>query len=422
MISLEIQRIRSQFPALAKDAIFLDNPAGTQVPQPVINRIQKYLTETNANHGGAFYTSRESDAIIQEARQAAADFLNASSPSEIVFGANMTSLTFHISRSLAHWLKPGDHIIVTRLDHDANITPWTIIAEETGAIVDWISFDPENGTLNINELENALSEKTRIIAVGYASNALGTINPVKKIVKMAHHVGALTYIDAVQFAPHGAIDVQELQCDFLVCSAYKFFGPHVGILYGRYELLEALKAYKVRPAPSTPPEKFETGTGNFEGYAGVLGAFEYLEWVGKTFGKHYHDKFAKRYQGRALHLKQALAAIRAYEFELSRMLLDTLAEIPNIKVYGITNIKRLEERVPTVSFTLQNWHPRDIAKALDKFGIYVWDGNYYALAVTEHLGLEQSGGMVRVGPVHYNTKDEILKLGEVLWKIASSKN
>ena len=419
-MTLDLSTIREQFPALENKAIFLDNPAGTQVPQAVLDRMTAYLTETNANHAGAFETSRQSDALVDEARGAAADFLNASRAEEIVFGPNMTSLTFDLSRAIGRRLRPGDEILVTRLDHDANITPWVMVAEERGCTVRWVDFSPEDGTLNMDDLQAALDSGPRLVAVGYASNALGTINPVKKIVEMAHEVGAWVYVDAVQYAPHGPIDVQELESDFLVCSAYKFFGPHVGLLYGRYHLLDELTAYRVRPAPSDPPGKFETGTGNFEGVAGVLGALEYLEWLGETFGEQYTEKYSERYAGRRLRLKQAMAAIRAYEYELTRSLLDVLEETPGVTIYGITDSRRLEERVPTVSFTLKDWHPRRVAEELDKENIYVWDGNYYALAVTERLGLEESGGMVRVGPVHYNTVEEIERLGEALRRIASS--
>jgi len=285
--------------------------------------------------------------------------------------------------------------------------------------VRWVDFHPEDGTLDMDEMQTALEAKPRLVAVGYASNALGTINPVKKITQMAHEAGALVYVDAVQYAPHGPIDVQDLGCDFLVCSAYKYFGPHVGVLYGRYRLLDELTAYRVRPAPQDPPGKFETGTGNFEGYAGVLGALEYLEWVGGTFGEHYAEKYAERFSGRRLRLKQAIAAIRAYEYELSRALLEVLEETPGVTVYGLSDMRRLEERVPTFSFTLGGWPPRQVAEELDKSDIYVWDGNYYALAVTEKLGLEDSGGMVRVGPVHYNTVEEIYKFGAALGRIAA---
>jgi cysteine desulfurase family protein (TIGR01976 family) len=417
-MALDLSAIRAQFPALQRPAIFLDNPAGTQVAQPVLDRIRTYLVESNANHGGAFATSRKSDELIEQTRQVAADFLCAGRSEEIVFGPNMTSLTFNISRSLARTWSPGDTIVVTRLDHDANATPWVMAAQDRGCNVEWVDFHPEDGTLNLQSLQRALEKKPRLVAAGYASNALGTINPVGRITQLAHQAGALVYVDAVQYAPHGPIDVQELECDFLVCSAYKFFGPHVGVLYGKYHLLEELTAYKVRPAPSDPPGKFETGTGNFEGYAGVQGALDYLAWVGETFGRAYAEKYQEKYQGRALTLKQAMSAIRAYEFELSRTLLDVLEETPGVTIYGLTDRRRLEERVPTVSFTLRGWHPRRLAEALGDKGIYVWDGNYYALAVTERLGLEDSGGMVRVGPVHYNTADEISRFGEVLSRIA----
>lgn len=413
-MALDVMLVRRQFPALRSGAIFLDNPGGTQIAQASLDRMQSYLMECNANHGGIFATSRASDAIIEEARAAMADFLHASRPQEIVFGANMTTLTFSVSRSIARTWSPDDEIVVTRLDHDANIAPWLFAAEERGCKVRWVDFHPEDGILNLEEMEKALQGRPQLVAVGYASNALGTINPIAKITQMAHDAGALVYVDAVQYAPHGPIDVQQLECDFLVCSAYKFFGPHVGILYGRYELLDRLTAYKVRPAPPKPPEKFEIGTLNHEGIAGVLGALEYLEWLGTTFGEDYVEKYTQRYRGRGLRLKQAMAAIRAYEYELSRALLDVLEETPGVTIYGLTDRRRLEERVPTFSFTLKGWHPRRLAEELDQAGIYTWDGNYYALAVTERLGLEESGGMVRAGAVHYNTIIEIERFGEVL--------
>lgn len=418
-MSLDIPLIREQFPSLSQKAIFFDNPGGTQIACQSRDRMQAYLMECNANHGGAFATSRHSDAVLDEAHAAVADWLNAPRPDEIVFGANMTSLTFSLSRSIARGWGPGDEIVVTRLDHDANITPWVMAAEERGCTVSWVDFNPDDGTLDLEVLQSALEGRPRLVAVGYASNALGTINPLAEVVKMANSAGALVYVDAVQFAPHGPIDVQSLGCDFLVCSAYKFFGPHVGMLYGKYDLLDELLAYKVRPAPGNPPGKFETGTQNHEGIAGVLGALEYLEWVGESFGESYAEKYAPRYQGRRLRLKQAMSTIRAYEFELSRAMLDVLEETPGVTIYGLTDRRRLEERVPTVSFRMQGMHPRQVAEALDQENINVWDGNYYALAVTERLGLEASGGMVRVGPVHYNTVEEIHRFGEALGRAAT---
>jgi cysteine desulfurase family protein (TIGR01976 family) len=420
-MTLDITTIREHFPALRRPVIYLDNPGGTQIAQESIEQINTYLTQHNANHGGAFATSRESDALVDEARSAAADFLNAARPEEIIFGPNMTSLTFNLSRSLARTLQPGDTLVVTRLDHDANISPWKLVAEERGCHLHWVDFHREDGTLDLEGIAKALELKPRLVAVGHASNALGTINPIAKIVEMAHAAGALVYVDAVQYAPHGPIDVQALGCDFLAVSSYKFFGPHAGVLYGKYELLDELTAYRVRPAPTEPPGKFETGTGNFEGIAGVLGAIEYLEWVGETYGEPYAEKYQDRYQGRALKLKQAMSAIRAYEFEISRAVLDILEETPGATLYGLRDPQRLDERVPTFAFNLQGKHPLEVAERLGQDNINVWNGNYYALAVTEHLGVETSGGMVRVGPVHYNTVDEINKFRETLGTISASR-
>ena len=416
---LDLTAIRQQFPSLDRPAIFFDNPGGTQIAHASAERIQRYFLECNANHEGAFATSRQSDAILEEAHAAVADFLNAARPEEIVFGNNMTTLTLHLSRSLARTLNPGDEIVITRLDHDANISPWLLVAEERGCKVTWIDFDVEDCSLKLDEFEKAFARKPKLVAFGYASNAVGTINPVRKITEMAHAAGALVYVDAVQYAPHGPIDVQALGVDFLVCSSYKFFGPHAGALYGRHELLEELKAYKVRPATDALPGKWETGTQNHEGIAGVLGALEYLEWVGKTFGGEQEEGLRdKGFTGRRMELKKAMTAIRAYEFELSRALLSTLESVPGLRLYGLADPHRLDGRVPTFSFRLEGKHPKAVAEALAKENIYVWDGNYYALAVTERLGVEESGGMVRVGAVHYNTLEEVERLGEVLKKIA----
>jgi cysteine desulfurase family protein (TIGR01976 family) len=418
-MTLDVARIRACFPALTSPDVYLDNPGGTQVPHHVIDRMVDYLVTKNANHEGAFATSRASDALMDEARCAAADFFNAARPEEIVFGANMTTLTFHLSRSLARTLQPGDEIVVTRLDHDANISPWLLVAEDRGCVVRWLDFDPEDGTLRLDQLDELLSPRTRLVACACASNALGTINPVAQIIDRAHQAGALTYIDAVHYAPHGPIDVRALGCDFLVASAYKFFGPHVGVLYGRYDLLDGLMAYRVRPAPTQPPGKFETGTGNFEGLAGVLGALDYLTWVGETLGAEHAERYRANFDGRRLLLKQAMSAIRAHEIEMGAALLNELQTIPGLKLYGLTDQHRLDQRVPTFSFTLADREPRAVAEALGREGIYTWDGNYYALAVTERLGLEASGGMVRVGLAHYNTPAEIERLGKALRAIAA---
>lgn len=415
---LDLKQVRSHFPSLNSGAIFFDNPGGTQVAQETIDRMTRYLSSTNANHGGVFRTSRDSDAVVHEARSALADFLNARRPEEISFGQNMTSLTLHLSRSIARRINSGDEIVVTRLDHDANIAPWMLIAEDRGAVLKWVDFDPEDCTWSIEDLKKQITSKTKLVAVGYASNAVGTINHVAEAVQAAHAVGALSFIDAVQYAPHGPIDVQAIDCDFLVCSAYKFFGPHTGILYGKYDLMDELKAYKVRPAGNEPPDKFETGTQSFESIAGVLGALEYFEWLGETFGAEFEAQYSP-YKGRRRTLKQAMAAMREHEFDLSRKLIDGLSAIKGLHVWGITDPKQMDQRVPTVSFTLNGWHPRQVAEELDKANIYVWDGNYYALAVMERLDLESKGGMVRVGAAHYNTIDEVDKLIDVVKKLAT---
>lgn len=418
-MALNLSEIRAQFPALQRDAIFFDGPGGTQICKQSLQRISDYLVESNANHEGAFATSQKSDEILDEAHQAMADFYNAASPEEIIFGNNMTTLTLHLSRSISRMWEAGDEIVVTRLDHDANVTPWLLAAQDRGANVNWVDFDVEDGTLMLDSLAKALEKKPKFLAVGYASNALGTINPIRKIIKMAHEVGTMVYVDAVQYAPHGMIDVQKIDADFLVSSSYKYFGPHAGVLYGKKALLESLKAYKVRPASDRLPHKFETGTQNHEGIAGVLGAIEYFEWVGETFGSDYEADFAEEgYTGRALTLKKALAAIGAYEQELNQALLATLGFVPGLRLYGNTDSRRTEERVATFSFRLGDLHPRDVAEKLGERNIYVWDGNYYAINVTERLGLEESGGMVRVGATHYNTIEEVRKLGEALMEIA----
>ncbi len=406
---LDPDRLRAQFPALAGGAVFFDNPGGTQVPQRVVDRMSRYLLHTNANHGGAFQTSRESDAVLEQAHSAVAHLFNARSPDEIVFGPNMTTLTFSISRALAAQFGPGDEIIVTRLDHDANISPWMLAAEDRGCTLRWLDFDVEDCTLNLDQLADLLSDRTRLVAVGYASNAVGTVNPVGRIVRMAHEAGALCYVDAVQFAPHGVIDVQDLDCDFLVASAYKFFGPHIGALYGKTEHLTSLRAYKVRPAPDEPPGKFETGTQNHEGLAGTLGALEYIASVGRGDGANVAAGAPTRQA-----LVGALELVVDYERELTSHLLDTLASLPEVRVFGLTAAADLDRRVPTVSIRVQGVAPRQAAERLAARGIYVWDGNFYALAVTRRLGVEADGGLIRIGLAHYNTHAEIDRLGNAL--------
>jgi cysteine desulfurase family protein (TIGR01976 family) len=325
----------------------------------------------------------------------------------------MTSLTLAISRSLARWLGPGDEIILTRMDHDANVAPWLHVAADREINVKWLDFSPETYRYHLDDLEGLLTERTRLVAVNYASNALGTINDVKTVVEMAHAAGALAFVDAVQYVPHGPTDVQALGCDFLACSLYKIFGPHVGVLWGKAELLDRLPAYKVRPAEAHPPGKFETGTQNHEGLAGALGAMEYLAWVGETLAPEHHAQYA-HFGGRRQRLHAALAAIKEYEQTLSARLIAGLQRLPGVLIRGITDPARLADRVPTVSFTLEGHAPAEVAQALTAENIYVWDGDYYAVEVIERLGLAETGGMVRVGAAHYNTVEEIDRLLEAL--------
>ncbi|RPJ85705.1 MAG: cysteine desulfurase-like protein [Acidobacteria bacterium] len=402
----DVEIVRSCFPSVrSQDAVFFDNPGGTQIVQGSLDRMNSYLLNCNANHGGAFKTSIESDQLLDDAHAALADFLNAKSPDEIIFGPNMTTLTFMLSRSLARTFKPGDEIVVTHLDHDANIAPWLAIAEDCRLTVRWVDIKPADVTLDLEDLDRQITPRTKLVACCYASNAVGTINDVRSIVARAHSVGALCFVDAVQAAPHLLMDVQDLDCDFLVCSAYKFFGPHLGVLYGKLDLLDRLPAYKVRPADNRPPGKFETGTQNHEGIAGTLGAVEYLASLGGSDGAA---------TGRRACLRRGLEAIRSYEMGLQHALIRGLESLPGVKIWGITDRSSLAQRVPTVSFTLKDWHPRSLAARLAESRIYTWDGNYYALSVMERLGLQESGGMLRVGLVHYNRAAEIERLLSVL--------
>ncbi|GCE19804.1 cysteine desulfurase-like protein [Dictyobacter kobayashii] len=407
---LNIDTVRAHFPSLATGATFFDNPGGTQVAQEVVERMQQYFLHSNANHGGAFRTSQASDAVVAEAREAVAAFLGAARPEEIIFGQNMTSLTFNISRSIARLLEPGDELVVTRLDHDANIAPWLWIAEDRGCKVRWVDFHAEDCTLDMQAMEEAITPRTKLVAVGYASNAVGTINNVQQVVRLAHQVGALCFVDAVQYAPHKSIDVQTLDCDLLACSAYKFFGPHTGILYGKYELLERLTAYKVRPAGEHTPDKFETGTQSYESIAGVLGALEYLAWLGMSVNATDVAEEASR----ELALRAGMQAVESYENSLSLALLEGLQSVPGLRLWGITDVRRIAERVPTFSFTLPGWNSRALAEQLAREEIYVWSGNFYALAALERLGLDEQGGILRVGLAHYNTHAEITRLISVL--------
>ncbi|MDF1513017.1 MAG: cysteine desulfurase-like protein [Anaerolineae bacterium] len=405
-----VLNLRSEFPALQETrnghAIhFFDGPGGTQVHGSVIDAMSRYLREANSNAHGEFLFSHRTDKTAGDARLALADFVNAPSPNEIVFGPNMTSLTFNMSRAVGKTLEPGDEIVLSRLDHDANIAPWLAL-QENGAVIRHVNFDPADCTLDMNAMESAITGKTKIVAVGYASNATGTINDVSAIADMAHGVGAWLYVDAVHYAPHGPIDVQAIDCDFLVCSTYKFFGPHLGALYGRFDLLDALPAYKVRPADNVPPGKFQTGTPNFEAMAGATAAIDYLASVGLRYGGNYQQQF-EGVEGRRRDLKCAMSAIRAYETALCHRLVEGLHEIPGLTIYGIVNPSEFDWRVPTVSFTIRGLTPQMIARYLGEANIFAWNGNFYALSVTEQLGLEASGGMLRVGLNHYNTADEV---------------
>jgi len=408
---IDLSPLRSHFPALqqlddnGRAYVYFDGPGGTQVPGVVIDAMANYFTNANANCGGPFITSHRNDAMIDQARVAMADLLNAPSEKEIVFGANMTTLTFSFSRAIGRSLQPGDEIIVTRLDHDANISPWLAL-EENGIVIKWADIDVTDCRLNIDQLASLISTKTKLVAVGYASNAVGTINPIKKIAALAHDFGARVWVDAVHYAPHRAIDVQSIDCDFLVCSAYKFFGPHVGVLWGKQRLLENLAAYKVRPATSALPHKFETGTLNHEGLAGVAAAVDYLAQVGRDYGSRLASDL-DNYKGRRKELKQAMGIIAAYERPLFTYMLGELKKISGIKIYGILDEEAFDERCPTLAFTREGQSPKEIATKLGDNGIFVWHGNYYALAVSEKLGVEDSGGMVRVGLAHYNTKEEV---------------
>ena len=409
--TIDLSPLRNKFPALQQldengnPYVYFDGPGGTQVPQVVIDAMADYLIKANANCGGPFITSRLNDDMIKHARVAMADFLNAASEKEIVFGANMTTLTYNFSRALGRELQPGDEIIVSRLDHDANISPWLALAEK-GVEIKWADFNPSDCRLKMDSLSSLLSEKTKIVAVGYASNAVGTINPIKTIASLTREFGARLYVDAVHYAPHRAIDVQEIDCDFLVCSAYKFFGPHVGVVWGKQHLLEELTAYKVRPAKSDPPHKFETGTLNHEGLAGVIAAIDYLAEIGRQYGDRLPED-NNQYTGRRKGLKQAMQIISNYERPLFHYMLSELKQIPGIRIYGIIDDDEFDMRCPTLAFTKEGKTPAEIAAALGSRGIFVWHGNYYALAVTERLGVEDTGGMVRVGLAHYNTREEV---------------
>ncbi len=403
--TFDVAWVREQFPSLqlkvnGQQAAFLDGPAGTQVPRQVMDAVQKYFLEANANTYGAFLTSRRTNDTISGARAAMADLFN-SSPEEVVFGQNMTTITLGLARAIGRELKPGDEILLTVLDHDANYSPWKAL-EEKGVVIRTVDIRESDCTLDLDDLKSKLSAKTKLVAVGYASNAVGTINPVAEITRLAHAAGALSFIDAVHYAPHGPMDVKALDCDFLVCSPYKFFGPHMGTLYGKREHLERFKPYKVRPATDLVPECWETGTQVQELIAGIHAAVEYVAELGRRCDPSAKDRRAA--------LLAAYRSTVAYERTLVTRLIEGLLAIPGLRFFGITDPKRFQERCSTVSFRLAKGTPTDAATFLGERGIFTWDGNFYALNLTERLGVEKLGGVLRVGLVHYNTVDEVERL------------
>jgi cysteine desulfurase family protein (TIGR01976 family) len=415
---LDVAAVRDHFPALRRtiDGVpvaYLDGPGGTQVPRECIAAMTAYLEHSNANHGGAFFASAETDAMVAEAHAAGADFVGAHDPDEIVFGPNMTTLTFAVSRALGRDLLAGDEIVITRLDHDANIAPWLAVAEDRGAAVRWLELADDRATLDLDRLDEVLSPATKVVAIGLASNALGTVTDVGRVIEAAHAVGAIAYVDAVHAAPHLPIDVAALRADLLVTSPYKFFGPHLGMLYGRRELLERLAAYRVRPAGEALPGKWEVGTPNHEALAGLLGTFGYLERLGTAYGDD-GDRIGANRRGR---LRAAMSAIHGRERELSVVALERLAAIPGLRLNGIADAARIAERVPTFSFTLAGRHPRAVAEHLASRAISTWDGDFYAWELIRALGLEGGGGLVRVGLVHYNTIEEVERLGDALLEL-----
>ncbi len=403
--TFDVAWVREQFPSLqlkvdGQQAAFLDGPAGTQVPRQVMDAVRKYFLEANANTYGAFLTSRRTNDTISAARAAMADLFNCS-PEEVVFGQNMTTITLGLARAIGRELKPGDEILLTVLDHDANYSPWKAL-EEKGVVIRTVDIRESDCTLDLDDLKSKLSAKTKLVAVGYASNAVGTINPVAEITRLAHAAGALSFIDAVHYAPHGPMDVKALDCDFLVCSPYKFFGPHMGTLYGKRGHLERFKPYKVRPATDAVPECWETGTQVQELIGGIHAAVEYVAELGRRCDPSAQDRRSA--------LLAAYRSTVAYERTLVTRLIEGLLAIPGLRFFGITDPKRFEARCSTVSFRLAKGTPTDAATFLGERGIFTWDGNFYALNLTERLGVEKLGGVLRVGLVHYNTVEEVERL------------
>jgi len=413
--TFDVAWVRDQFPSLklhvnGHDAAFLDGPAGTQVPKQVIEAVENYYVNANANTCGAFETSRRNDAMIAATRKAMADFFNCDA-SEVVFGQNMTTITFALSRAIGRELKAGDEIVVTTLDHDANVAPWRAL-EEKGIVIRQADIREEDCMLDLEDLKRKITSKTKLVAVGYASNMVGTINPIVEVTKLAHGSGALMFVDAVHYAPHGLIDVKALDCDFLACSPYKFFGPHMGTLYGKKEHLQRFKPYKVRPATDAIPDCWETGTQVQELIAGIGAAVDYIAGL----GKHCDSNVKTRREG----LAAAYRATVPYERNLLTRLLDGLQTIRGVKVYGVTDPRRFGERCSTISLRMGEHHPTQIAKFLGDRGIFTWDGNFYAMNLSERLGVEPKGGVLRVGLVHYNTMEEVNRLLTALREFAAA--
>jgi cysteine desulfurase family protein (TIGR01976 family) len=414
---IDVAAVRDHFPSLARELhgrpiVFMDGAAGSQVPRQTIDAIAAYLADHNANRGGAFVTSRETDATVAEARWAMADFLGAHLSEEIIFGPNMTTLTFGLSRAIANELQAGDEVVVTELDHDANIAPWVAAADERHAVVRRIAVNADDGTLALDQLESVIGERTRLVAVGLASNAVGTLNDIGRLMDAAHAFGALVFVDAVHAAPHLPIDVVAMGADFLACSPYKFFAPHLGVLYGRRELLERLPAYRTRPAGEELPGKWEPGSMPHELLAGLLGTLEYLEQLGRAYGD------APSGTDRRGALRAAMAAIRTYERNLTGPMLETLGDVPGLTIHGLADPRRADERVPTVAISLNGHRPDEVARHLADDGINAWNGTMYAPDLMRALGLDEAGGVVRIGLLHYNTTKEVGRLAESLSALA----
>ncbi|HEV7255251.1 MAG TPA: cysteine desulfurase-like protein [Mesorhizobium sp.] len=413
-MTFNVEAVRAEFPGIARaaDRVFFDNPAGTQIAGRAIERMMGAMTEANANLGGYFDTSLRAGELVEEARQTAAAFLDAPSPDEIVFGQSMTALTFAISRALGTTMKAGDAVLLTRMDHDANVAPWLEMAEERGLEIRWLDFDPDTCEFDMAALDRLADERLKLAAVNFASNVTGTINDVGAIASRVRAAGGFTYVDAVQFAPHGVIDVQALGCDFLVCSGYKFFGPHCSILWGRAELLDALPARKVRPAPDQGPGKWEQGTQSRELIAGVAGAIEHFAWLGDRFGG---TRGAASLRER---ITAGLRAADAYERALTKTLIEGLSTFEGLRIHGLSASQMLGRRVPTVSFTLQDRSPHEIARAMAERRIQVWSGHNYGIEPVRRLGLDLESGVLRVGLAHYNTAEEVARFLEALGDVA----